>query len=89
MSCNCKHNQAEIARDAKAAEALRELFVKRMTIDSTHNDRRKKDFNQALFIYNEIADEWRPAWSMITLDMVLHAYDNACKDLKKIYCDEE
>lgn len=35
---------------------LRELFIKRMTIDSAHNDRRRKDFNQAIFRYEDKAD---------------------------------
>ena len=34
-------------------EKLRELFIKRMTVDSEHHDRRRKDFNQAIFHYRE------------------------------------
>ena len=41
-------------------EELRELFIERMTVDSDHNDRRRKDFNQAIFHYedDESVDEW-------------------------------
>lgn len=60
MACNCKHNQQEIADGKKTIEELRELFIKRMTVDSDHNDRRRKDYNQAIFHYedNESIDEW-------------------------------
>ena len=29
---------------------LREAFVRRMTVDSPHRDRRRKDYNQAIFM---------------------------------------
>lgn len=39
---------------------LRELFIRRMTVDSETTDRRRKDFNQAIFHIesNEDVDEW-------------------------------
>lgn len=60
MACNCKHNQREIEEGKKTIAELRELFIKRMTVDSVHNDRRRKDFNQAIFHYedNEAVDRW-------------------------------
>jgi hypothetical protein len=60
MSCNCKHNQQEITQGKNTIAELRELFIKRMTIDSNHNDRRRKDYNQAIFHYedDESVDEW-------------------------------
>jgi hypothetical protein len=60
MGCNCKHYQQEIAEGKKNFEELRQLFIKRMTVDSNHNDRRRKDYNQAIFHYedNEEVDTW-------------------------------
>lgn len=60
MACNCKHNHDEIQEGKKIIAELRELFIKRMTVDSVHNDRRRKDFNQAIFHYedNESVDSW-------------------------------
>lgn len=60
MSCNCKDFQQEIAEGKKIIGELRELFIKRMTVDSDHNDRRRKDYNQAIFHYenDESVDEW-------------------------------
>lgn len=38
---------------------IRELFIQRMTVDSDHHDRRRKDYNQALFHYYSDDDvEW-------------------------------
>lgn len=60
MGCECKNYQQEIADGKKNFAELRELFIKRMTVDSDHNDRRRKDFNQAIFRYedDESVDEW-------------------------------
>jgi hypothetical protein len=60
MGCNCKHNQQEIAEGKKTIAELRELFIKRMTVDSDHDDRRRKDYNQAIFHYedDESVDVW-------------------------------
>lgn len=60
MSCRCEHNQEPINEGKETIAKLRELFIKRMTIDSDHNDRRRKDFNQAIFHYEagESVDEW-------------------------------
>lgn len=39
---------------------IREMFIRRMTVDSDHNDRRRKDYNQAIFHYesDEDVDRW-------------------------------
>ena len=60
MGCNCKDNQREIQEGKKNFAELRELFIKRMTVDSNHNDRRRKDFNQAIFHFEskEEVDAW-------------------------------
>lgn len=38
-----------IETDSSQINRLRELFVRRMTVDSETTDRRRKDFNQAIF----------------------------------------
>lgn len=38
-----------IETDTSQINRLRELFVRRMTVDSETNDRRRKEFNQAIF----------------------------------------
>ena len=39
---------------------IRELFIRRMTVDSDHHDRRRKDYNQAIFSFysDEDIDHW-------------------------------
>ena len=61
MACNCKHNQEAINNGKKSFEELRNLFIKRMTVDSNHNDRRRKDYNQAIFHYED--DDQVDAWN--------------------------
>lgn len=51
MGCNCKDYQQEINEGKKLLAFFRKLFINRMTVDSNHNDRRQKDFNQAIFYY--------------------------------------
>ena len=60
MACNCKHMKQEINEGKELLALFRNLFIKRMTVDSDHNDRRRKDFNQAIFHYedDESIDEW-------------------------------
>ena len=108
MGCNCKHNQEAINEGKKLIAELRELFIKRMTVDSSHNDRRKRDYNQAIFHYEskEEIDAWNehceryglskkeynrtyPVWSEMDMDMILQCFDNAVKDWRKSWCDEE
>ena len=60
MACNCKHSQEAIDRFYKGISDFRKMFIKRMTVDSETTDRRKKEFNQAIFHYEskEEVDEW-------------------------------
>lgn len=60
MGCECKNCQQEINEGKKNFDELRELFIKRMTVDSNHNDRRRKDFNKAIFYYwdKKEVDDW-------------------------------
>ena len=60
MGCNCKDNQQEIQEGKQLLAFFRKLFIQRMTIDSDHNDRRRKDLNQAIFHYEskEEVDAW-------------------------------
>ena len=87
MACNCKHMEREIAEYKSQIEAFRELFVRRMTVDSETHDRRRKDYNQALFWYDEDRDEYRPIWNEIDLDMVMTCFENALKDWRRTFCD--
>lgn len=90
MSCSCKHSREEILQGRNTINAFKDLFIKRLTIDSEHDDRRRKDYNQALFHYK---DDDNPelgtyqVWSEITLDMVMDAFDSALKDWRKTFCD--
>lgn len=60
MACSCKHLQQEIEEGQRTLAFFRELFIKRMTVDSNHNDRRRKDYNQAIFHFedDESVDSW-------------------------------
>ena len=93
MACACKHNQEAITRGKKDFGELRELFIKRMTVDSDHHDRRRKDYNQAIFGWWE-EDELEadpsktfPCWTPMNMDMVLKCFDDAVKDWCKSFCD--
>lgn len=95
MGCNCKDNRQEIREGKKVIAELRELFIKRMTVDSDHNDRRRKDFNQAIFHWWEEDEvEADPnktfqCWSSMNMGMVLKCFDDAVKDWRKSWCDVE
>lgn len=56
MGCNCKDNRESIKQGLKYFEELKQLFIKRMTEDSETQDRRRKDFNQAIFHYEHDED---------------------------------
>ena len=52
---------------------LRALFLKYLTVDSETNDRRRKDYNQAIFDDKE-------GWAVFNgtdLDMVMEKFDKA------------
>lgn len=89
MSCSCKHSREEIKEFYKIADGLRELFIKRMTVDSG-NDRRKKDFNQSIFLYLD-EDETRTTqcFCEMDMDMVLDKFDQAVCDYRRTFCDDK
>ena len=86
MSCNSKHNQQEKEEGRQLLAFFRKLFIKRMTIDRVHNDRRRKDFNQAIFDYNDDGSTFA-IWSETDMDMVLQCFDDAVKDWRESWCD--
>ena len=59
------------------AERLRAEFVRLLTVDSEHHDRRRKDFNQAIFN----AEQGFAVWTETDLDMVLDKFDAAVEAL--------
>lgn len=93
MGCNCKHCQREISDGRNVIDGVRELFIKRMTVDSEHADRRRKDYNQAIFHWPiEDREEADPAktyqvWCNMTMEMVLKCFDDATCDWRKTFCD--
>ena len=58
---------------------LRELFVQRMTVDSDHHDRRRNDYNRAIFSVREDGSTFAN-WNDTDMDMVLKCWDDAVKD---------
>jgi hypothetical protein len=58
---------------------LRELFVRFLTQDGPTHDRRRKDFNQAIFN----AEEGWAIWSSTDLGMVLEKFDKAVSGAMK------
>lgn len=62
--------------------ALRDEFIRLLTVDSEHHDRRRKDFNQALFMSPD--DPLFPgnqAWTHIDFWMVMEKFDKAVKNV--------
>ena len=66
MACNCKHMEQEIAEYKAQIDMLRSLFIRRMTVDSETKDRRKREFNQAIFHYRSPEDV--EAWNQLVYD---------------------
>ena len=94
MACNCKHNEKEIESFKSVIAELRELFIKRMTVDSDHNDSRRKDFNQAIFMWwndeeNRTPEQTFPCFSGMDMSMVLKCFDDAVRDWRRTWCDVE
>ena len=56
---------------------LRERFLYYLTVDSETQDRRRKDFNQAIFMENG-----HPCFTRTDLDMVMEKFDRAAKEFK-------
>ena len=63
--------------DSKVA-ALRAEFLRFLTQDSETKDRRRRDFNQAIFN----AEEGWAIWTSTDLDMVMSKFDKATRALK-------
>jgi len=55
---------------------LRKAFIHFLTVDSDHQDRRRKDYNQAIFD----AKEGFACWTNMDLNMVLEKFDKAVKE---------
>ena len=93
MGCSCKHSREAIADGKKTIEELRDLFIKRMTVDSPHNDRRRRDYNQAIFAWwgdePKTPENTFQVWTPMSMDMVLKCFDDAAKDWRKSFCDVE
>ena len=88
MACSCKHMAREIAEYKQQIHELRNCFIKRMTVDSETQDRRRKDYNQAIFCdYGN--GEHEQVFSCTTMEMVLDCFDDAVKDWRKGFCDVE
>jgi len=64
-------------RDTIDTNGIRELFVKYLTEDSKTKDRRKKEFNQAIFMENG-----KQVFNGTSLDMVLEKFDKTTKEYK-------
>ena len=87
MACSCKHNEERIEQGKQYIAELRELFIKRMTVDSETQDRRRRDYNQAIFHYSDDGKRTYPVWCETDLDMVLQCFDDAVKDWRRLFCD--
>lgn len=59
-------------------DELRDEFVRLMTTDSSEQDRRKRDFNQALFDMATGESLWAPC---VDMEMVLEKFDKAVRNL--------
>lgn len=70
------------ASNVENYERLRKRFIKRMTEDSNTQDRRRKDFNQAIFGFNEDGSTYQ-CFCETDMGMVLQCFDDAIDDLKK------
>lgn len=79
MACNFKHSQKETEEEYADFAKLRVLFIKRMTEDSGTHDRRRKDYNQAIFNFREDGSTFA-CFNDTDMDMVLTCFDNAVKD---------
>jgi hypothetical protein len=53
-------------------------FVRLLTTDSPQQDRRRRDFNQAVFMENG-----KPVWTETTLDMIAGKYWKAVRNLER------
>ena len=63
--------------EAPLARALRSEFLRLLTTDSETKDRRRREFNQAIF---NAKGGWA-VWSSTDLDMVMSKFDKATRNL--------
>lgn len=90
MGCNCKDHAEDIERGMALLGDVRALFIQRMTVDSDHHDRRRRDYNQAIFGYIYPGrPETYPVWTYTDMEMVLKCFDDAVKDWRRSWCDVE
>ena len=58
---------------------MRHKFLRFLTVDSPHHDRRRRDFNQAIFN----AEGGWAIWSNTDLDMVMEKFDKAANEVRR------
>jgi hypothetical protein len=58
------------------AASLREEFVRLLTTDSPHQDKRRRDFNQAVFMADGGA-----VWTATDLGMIMGKFDKAVRNV--------
>ena len=63
--------------------ALRELFIRYMTVDSPHFDRRRRDYNQSIFFYRDNGTT-SACFCDMDMDMVLAKFDKAVKEYQRL-----
>lgn len=62
--------------------ALRDEFIKLLTEDSETKDRRRRDYNQALFMQSDDPYfDGKQAWTGIDLWMVIEKFDKAQRNV--------
>lgn len=59
------------------SDKLREEFLKLLTVDSETDDRRRKEYNQAIFD----PDRGYAIWTLMDLEMVMSRFDKAVRNL--------
>lgn len=61
------------------ARDLREEFLRLLTVDSEHHDRRRKDFNLAIFD----PERGYAIWVPVDLNMVMSKFDKAVRNCER------
>lgn len=69
-----------------APEDLRAEFLRLLTTDSRTKDRRRREFNRALFISapGDVYLDGKPVWTETTLDMVMEKFDKAVRNTAEL-----
>lgn len=61
---------------------LRDEFLRLLTVDSETSDRRRKDYNQALFMVSpDPYFDGKQAWTSIDLGMIMEKFDKAQRNI--------